>query len=84
MQTIFSLGDTIYGSGTCYNKNIGESIFEKSLVEYLPTIPQLPEYNVCKNSLEDLRKLTEVLSLFHVFAHSDEQVYANLAHIIWK
>ena len=28
--------------------------------------------------------MMEDLGLGHIFAHSDEQVYARLAHIIWK
>lgn len=37
------------GSWTCYNKTLNESI-----VEYLPTIPQPPDYDVCKKIIDDL------------------------------
>ena len=56
----------------------------KSLLEYLQTIAEPPEYPVCKKFLDDLLFLINELDLDHIFVHSNEQVYARLAHIIWK
>ena len=72
------------GSWTAYNKTISRSIFQKSLVEYLPTIGQPPEYDVCKVFLDDLKTMSDELKIPHIFAHADEQVYARLAHLIWS
>ena len=50
----------------------------------MPTIRQPPEYDVCKKFLDDINEMMKELDLEHIFAHADEQVYARLAHIIWK
>ncbi len=39
---------------------------------------------MCKVFLEKLLKVMKELEIDHIFAHADEQVYARLAHIIWK
>ena len=67
-----------------FNKTLHEIILQKSVVEYLPTIPQLPEYDVCKKFLDNINEMMKELDLEHIFTHADEQVYARLAHIIWK
>ena len=75
----------LIGSWTDFNRQVNEEIYVmKCLLEYLPTIPQPPEYSVCKKFLDDLLKVMRDLDLDHIFAHGDEQVYARLAHIIWK
>jgi predicted restriction endonuclease len=56
----------------------------KALLEYLPVIPEAPDYKVCKYILDYLCDLLKELEIGHIFAHTDEQVYAKLAHIIWK
>ena len=50
----------------------------------MPVIPEPPSYAVCKEYLETLKHIAEELNLDHIFAHADEQVYAQLAQIIWK
>ena len=60
-----------------------DSIYQESLLEYLPAVSEPPKYPVCKRFLDDLLQLIEDLELGHIFAHGDEQVYAQLAHI-WK
>ena len=54
----------------------------KSLLEYLPTQAETPEYPVCKFFLDDLLSLIKELDLDHIFAHSDEKVYGRPGHII--
>ena len=47
-------------------------------------IPQPTECPACKCFLEDLLELLKDLEIDHISAHSDEQVYDRLCHIIWK
>ena len=42
------------GSWTCFNKTLHKIIFQISVVESLPTIPQPTEYDVCKTFLDDI------------------------------
>ena len=76
--------NNMIGSWTDFNRKVTKVEQKRILLEYLPTIAQPPEYPVCKKFLDDLLALLEELELDHIFAHSDEQVYARLAHIIWK
>lgn len=72
------------GSWTCFNKETTKTKALKSIVEYLPMVPEPPEYPVCKKFLDDLLDMMKELDLDHIFAHADELVYSKLAHIIWK
>ena len=75
----------LIGSWSDFNRLVTEERnVRKCLLEYLPTIPQPPEYPVCKKFLDDLLKAMRDLDLEYIFAHGDEQVYARLAHTIWK
>ena len=56
----------------------------KCIQQYLPVIPEPPEYPVCKDYLDFLLELIKDLNLPYIFAHSDELVYSKLCHIIWK
>ena len=76
--------DDFIGSWTDFKKKTVNSSYQKSLLEYLPTVAQPPEYPVCKKFLDDLLELMDDLGLGHIFAHADEQVYARLSHILWK
>ncbi len=49
----------------------------------MPVIPELPEYLVCKAFLEKLLDLMKEFEIGHVFAYADEQMCAQLAHILW-
>ena len=51
------------------------SIIKKCILEYLPVLPQRPEYPICKRFLEDFQKLLKDLEIDHAFAHSDEPIY---------
>ena len=55
----------------------------KALLEYLPVIPEAPDYKVCKDFLDYLCDLLKELEIGHIYSHADEQVYVKLAHIIW-
>ena len=72
------------GSWKAFNKQVTDKEVCKSLLEYLPVIPQPPEYPVCKKFLDQLLDLMNDLEIDHIYAHADEQVYAKLAHILWK
>ena len=75
----------LIGSWTDFNRQVTEETnITNCLLEYLPIIPQLPEYPICKKFLDDLLKVVRDLDQEHIFAHGEEQVYARLAHIIWK
>ena len=40
--------ETFLGSWTCFKKDTSNLMFDKSIVEYLPMVPEPPEYPVCK------------------------------------
>ena len=67
----------LIGSWTDFKKKTSTSINQKSVLEYLPAVSKQPEYPVCKKFLDDLLEMMEDLELGHIFAHSDEQVYAR-------
>ena len=73
----------LIGSWTAFHKAVTDVDIRKSLLEYMPVIPQPPEYPVCKAFLDKLLELMRELEIGHVFAHADEQVYARLAHVIF-
>lgn len=60
------------------------SRLKKHCWSILPVIPKAPECDVCKQFLDHLCDLMKELEISHIYAHADEQVYAKLAHIIWK
>ena len=73
------------GSWTDFNRQVNrQHSHKKNILEYLPVIPQPQEYPVCKHFLEHLLELLKDLEIDHIFAHSDEKVYACLCDIIWK
>jgi len=57
---------------------------KKSSVQYLPVMPEPPDYTVLKNHLDFLLDTTENLGIKHIFAHADEAVYEKLLHIKWN
>ena len=71
----------LIGSKTDFNKKVINVDQTKSLLEYLPTIAEPPEYLVCKKFLDDFLSLIKELDLDHIFAHSGEQLYARYHHI---
>ena len=72
------------GSWTCFKKDTSNLMFEKYIVEYLPIVPEPPEYPVCKKVLDDLLDIMKELDLDHIFVHADELVYSKSVHILWK
>ena len=74
----------LLGSWTAFNRETTSVDQNASIVKYMPVIPEPPLYAVCKDYLETLKHIAEELNLDHIFAHADEQVYAQLAQIIWK
>ena len=74
----------LIGSWLDFNKKVMNVEQTKNLLEYLPTIAESPAYPVYKKFLDDLISLIKELYLDHIVAHSHEQVYARLAHIMWK
>ena len=76
--------ETFLGSWTCFKKDTSNLMFDKSIVEYLPMVPEPPEYPVCKKFLDDLLDIMKELDLDHIFAHADELIYSKLVYILWK
>ena len=76
--------ETFLGSWTCFKKGTSNLMFDKSIVEYLPVVPEPPQYPVCKMFLDDLLDIMKELDLDHIFAHADELIYSKLVHILWK
>ncbi len=84
-DALLQLSDTtkLIGSWTAFNKSVTSVKVNKSVLEYLLVIPKPPEYPVCKHFLNGLLQLMLDVDIWYIYAHSDEQVYARLAHIIW-
>ena len=76
--------ETFLRSWTCFKKDTSNLIYDKSIVEYLPMVPEPPEYPKCKMFLDDLLDIMKKLHLDHIFSHADELVYSKLVHILWK
>ena len=74
--------ETFLGSWTCFKKDTSNLMFDKSIVAYLPMVPEPPEYSVCKKFLDDLLDIMNELDLDHIFAHADELVYSKYAYIM--
>ena len=74
--------ETFLGSWTCFKKDTSNLMFDKSIAEYLPMVPEPPEYPVRKKFLEDLLDIMKGLDLDHIFAHADKLVYSKLVHIL--
>ena len=76
--------ETSLRSWTCFKKDTSNLMFDKSIVEYLPMVPEPPEYPICKKFLDYLLDIMKELDLDHIFVHADELVYSKLMHILWK
>ena len=50
----------------------------------MPVINQPPKYDVCKYYVDHLNEIIADFGLSYMFVHAEEEVYARLAHIIWK
>ena len=64
----------LLGSWKSVRKESTIENMKKSKINYLPTIPKIPEYFVCKTYLGFLIDTMEVLQLSYIFVHADEQV----------
>ena len=53
-------------------------------MEYLPVIPQAPDYGVLMEYLKFLLETTEDLNIQRIYVHADEAVYSKLLQLIWK
>ena len=51
----------LQGSWTAFKKGVTDVKFDQSIITYLPTIPDPPEYNVCKEYLDSLKDAQGVL-----------------------
>ena len=54
-------------SWTPFNKEITTVQHGKALLEYLPVIPEAPEYKVCKDFLDCLCDLLKELEIGHIY-----------------
>eukprot|EP00794_Sanderia_malayensis_P017934 gene17934-19723_t len=72
------------GSWTAFQKQVSDVKIIKSVINYMPTIDAPPEYNVCKDYLDSMVDVMELLDAPHIFVHADEQVYARVLHLMWK
>ena len=61
------------GLWTIFNKATEEHVFEKSILEYLPTIAQPPEYDVCKEFLDERLQMMKGIQILHIFARAVAQ-----------
>eukprot|EP00794_Sanderia_malayensis_P009432 gene9432-biopygen7559 len=72
------------GSWTAFQKQVSDVEIIKSVINYMPTIDAPPEYNVCKDYLDSMVDIMEILDVPNIFVHADEQVYARVLHLMWK
>ena len=56
----------------------------KSIMEQMLLIAEPQRNTVCKNYLDDLKKIAKDLDLEHIYPHADEDVCSKFAHINWK
>ena len=75
--------ETFLGSWTCFKKDTSNLMTDKSIVEYLPMVPETPDYPVSKKFLDDLLDIMKELDLDSIFVHADETVYSKSVHILW-
>ena len=71
-------------SWTAFNKNVTDVTTFKSIMNYMPAIPEPLDYKVCKEYLDFLVNIFDTLEIPYSFVHADEQVYSRLLHLIWK
>ena len=75
----------LVGSWKYFNKQISCSKFQKTLIRYIPIIPELVNYfAVLKSYIYFFVKRTENIEIKHIFSHCDKAAYSKLSRIIWK
>ena len=53
----------LLGSWTAFNKNVTDVNTFKSIINYLPTIPEPPDYKVCKEHLDFVANTFDILEI---------------------
>ena len=76
--------EDICGSWTAFHRLSSNVELCKSIMEYLPVIPQAPDYGVLMEYLKFLLETTEDLNIQSIYVHADEAVYSKLLQLIWK
>ena len=74
----------LLGSWTPFNKRVTSHNAEPIIQKYLPVTPFEPDYPVCKEYLDFMLDVIDVLEIPFIFVHSDEMVYSKLCDILWK
>ena len=74
----------LLGSWTEFNKIVTNFTTFKSIINYVSTIPEPPDYKVCKEYLNFVVNRFDILEIPYGFVYADEQVYSRLLHLIWK
>ncbi|CAB4022567.1 Hypothetical predicted protein [Paramuricea clavata] len=72
------------GSWTPFNKEITVVQHGKALLEYLPVIPEAPDYKVCIDFVDYLCDLLKELEIGHIFAHTDQSHYLEITEGLRK
>ena len=71
----------LLGSWTAFNEIVTDVTTFKSIINYMPTIPEAPDYKVCKEYLDFVVNTFDILEIPCGFVHADEQVYSRLLHL---
>ena len=74
----------LLGSWTEFNKIVTNVTTFKSIINYMPTTPERPDYKLCKEYLNFFVNRFDILEILYGFVYADEQVYSRLLHLIWK
>ena len=74
----------LLGSWTEFNKIVTNVTTFKSIINYMPTTPERPDYKLCKEYLNFFVNRFDILEILCGFVYANEQVYSRLLHLIWK
>ena len=77
-------GLEIIGSWTAFHRMSSNVDICKSVMEYMPVVPQPPDYDVLREYLDFLVETTDNLTLQRIYCHADEAVYSKIVQIIWR
>ena len=74
----------LLGSWTEFNKIVTNVTTFKSIINYMPTTPEPPDYKLWKEYLNFFANRFDILEILYGFVYADEQFYSRLLHLIWK
>lgn len=77
-QSMFMDWFLVSGSWTAYRKFISDPNLHKVAVQYLPVIPEPPDYGMIKAYFDISRDTTNNIWISHIFCHADKSVCESI------